>query len=63
MIRIEKWCTLDEMNVVMANYAWPVGHKSPPIHASVFKGTRGTIPESGTRLRYTASQMLHWAKH
>eukprot|EP00965_Chrysotila_dentata_P118678 3923874-Pleurochrysis_carterae.AAC.1 len=46
IVRIEKWCALEEINSLMDHYSWPVGHKPPPIHASVLKGTRGTVPES-----------------
>eukprot|EP00965_Chrysotila_dentata_P110455 3649605-Pleurochrysis_carterae.AAC.1 len=35
----------------------------PNLNSPVLKGAKGTVPESGTTLRYTASEMLHWAKH
>eukprot|EP00965_Chrysotila_dentata_P217463 6190010-Pleurochrysis_carterae.AAC.1 len=47
----------------MADYNWPAGHRPPPIRSSVLKGARGTVQESGNSLRYTVSEMLHWAEH
>eukprot|EP00965_Chrysotila_dentata_P162658 5370902-Pleurochrysis_carterae.AAC.1 len=63
IVRIEKWCSLDDLNAAMFKHNWPAGHRSPQLHSSVLKGARGTVPGSGTSLRYTASEMLHWAKH
>eukprot|EP00965_Chrysotila_dentata_P174431 5758161-Pleurochrysis_carterae.AAC.1 len=64
IVRIEGWCSLEEINTLIANYNWPPNHKPPPLHVSVLKkGATGSVPDKGQSLRYTASQMLHWAKH
>eukprot|EP00965_Chrysotila_dentata_P093954 3105035-Pleurochrysis_carterae.AAC.1 len=64
IVRTEKWSSLDDLNAAMFNYNWPAGYRPPQLHFSVLKGARGTVPESGTSLRYTASsETLHWAKH
>eukprot|EP00965_Chrysotila_dentata_P042055 1395446-Pleurochrysis_carterae.AAC.1 len=50
IVRIEKWCSLDDLNAAIFNYNWPAGHHPHQLHSSVLKGTRGTVPESGTSL-------------
>eukprot|EP00965_Chrysotila_dentata_P195018 6176733-Pleurochrysis_carterae.AAC.1 len=63
MLHTVQWCTLDHINLLIADYSWPAGRRPAPIHSSVLKGARGTVPESGSTLCYTASKRLHWAKH
>eukprot|EP00965_Chrysotila_dentata_P036249 1207354-Pleurochrysis_carterae.AAC.1 len=54
MVRIKGWCTPDDINAAMTAYNWPPGHRPPNVHPSALKGTKGTLPASGTSLRYTA---------
>eukprot|EP00965_Chrysotila_dentata_P069855 2307488-Pleurochrysis_carterae.AAC.1 len=63
LIRIEGWTTVEELNSLISAYNWPPGQRVPPLHSSVAVGGIGNLPAKGGRLRYTASQMLHFAKH
>ena len=54
--------TVEELNIRIDLYPWPVGTKPPHIHASVASGTRDSKPHADCHVRYSGSQILHFAQ-
>lgn len=64
-ILFRKWkehgFTLDRFNAAMLDWNWG-GTVVPPLHHSVLEGAKGGVPSVGAHLRYTASQMVRFAR-
>ena len=61
--RVYEWADYHTLNALKRGYPWRPGEEPPDLHESVQKGAAGNVPTKGTRVRFSASQTLRWAKH
>ena len=61
--RVMEWADYQQLNALKRGYPWHAGEEPPDLHESVQQGAKGNVPTKGTRIRFSASQTLRWAKH
>ena len=55
--------SVEQFNAALKQYDFPRGHRPPAVHASVASGTQDRNPKSDCHVRWSGSQMLHFAQH
>lgn len=60
LIAVEHDFSVNDLNCAIDSYAWPAGHKPPPVWPSIVKGSRDHCPEKGACMRYSGAQSLHF---